>query len=184
MIKLFTTPRFVFIFAVIFFAAFMRLIPHWPNFTPVAAIALFGGAMLNRKYLAFLIPLSALFLSDLILGFHSEMLAVYIAFSITVIIGLYLKNKLNAGTIIAASLSSSIIFFLITNFASWLGSPFYTANFSGLLQAYIAGLAFFNDGSIGISMFLNEVLSGLLFNTVFFGAYYLAEQKIPSIVRA
>ena len=58
------TPRFLVIVTVIFTAAFMRLIPHWPNFTPIAGIALFGGTYIGRKHLAFIIPLAAMLLSE------------------------------------------------------------------------------------------------------------------------
>lgn len=178
------TPRFVFLITIVIFGAFMRLVPHWPNFTPIAAMALFGGTYLGRKYLAFLIPMAALFLSDLLLGFHNNMIAVYAAFALTVSIGFILRKKVNAATIIGASLTSSILFFLVTNFAAWVVSPFYPASFAGLMQSYAAGLAFFNDGSYGISFFMNSVLGGLFYNGLFFGAYYLAKQRFPVLSRA
>ena len=170
--------RLTVITGIILAGAFMRLIPHWPNFTPIAAMALFGGAYMGKKYLAFAVPFAAMLLSDLIIGFHNSMLAVYIAFGITVSIGLYIKNRMNARNIIGASLTSSVVFFLITNFAAWISSPFlYSSDISGLMQSYVAGLAFFNDGSYGISFFMNEVLGGLFYNTLFFGAFYLARQR-------
>ncbi len=178
------TPRFIFIISVILFGAFMRLIPHWPNFTPIAAMALFGGTYLNRKYLAFMLPLAAMFISDLLLGFHSYMMVVYIAFAITVMIGFVLRQKVSAINVVGASLGSSVVFFLITNFGAWLASPIYPANAAGLIQAYIAGLAFFNDGAYGISFFLNTVLGGLFYNGLFFGAFYLARQKFPVLAKA
>lgn len=178
------TPRFVFLITIVVFGAFMRLVPHWPNFTPIAAMALFGGAYFSRKYLAFLIPLAALFLSDLLLGFHGNMIAVYAAFSISVLIGFMLRRKVNAGTVVGASLTISVLFFLITNFAAWVASPIYPANFAGLMQSYAAGLAFFNDGSYGISFFMNSVLGGLFYNGLFFGAFYLARQRFPVLSRA
>ena len=78
------TPRFLVIISVIAGAAFLRLIPHWPNFTPIAGIALFGGTYLVRKQLAFIIPFAAMLLSDLLLGFHQTMLAVYTSFALIV----------------------------------------------------------------------------------------------------
>lgn len=177
--------RFAVLAGIIFAGAFMRLIPHWPNFTPIAAMALFGGAYMSKRYLAFAIPIAAMLLSDLLIGFHSSMAAVYIAFAITVTIGLFLRRKLNAGTILGASLTSSVIFFLITNFAAWLSSPhLYAANFSGLMQCYTAGLVFFNDGSYGLSFFMNEVFGGLFYNTLFFGAFYYAKQRFTVLAKA
>ena len=74
--KIEISPKFYVVLTMIFAGAVMRLIPHWPNFTPIAAIALFGGTFLKRKDLAFLVPVVAMLLSDLIIGFHSTMFAV------------------------------------------------------------------------------------------------------------
>jgi len=177
------TPNFLFITGTIVLAALMRLIPHWPNFTPIAAIALFGGSMFKKKLSAFIIPIAALFLSDLIIGFHSSMYAVYFSFAITVIIGIKLGQNIKIFNIIAASIMSSILFFIITNFAAWIGNPLYPDTFAGLIQSYVAGLAFFNDGNYGISMFFNELIGGLFFNTILFGAYYIAKFHFPSLVK-
>jgi hypothetical protein len=178
-----TRPRAIFIISVIFAGALFRFIPHWPNFTPIAAMALFGGTYLGRKYLAFIVPFAAMLLSDLVLGFHSYMGGVYLAFGITVMIGLILRSKVNVVNVALASITSSILFFLITNFAAWMASPIYPATFSGLMESYIAGLAFFNDGSYGISFFLNEVAGGLFYNTIFFGVFYFARQRIPAMAQ-
>ena len=177
-------PRLIAIVTIIIAGAFMRLIPHWPNFTPIAAMALFGGAYLERKYLAYLIPIAALFISDLIIGFYDYMLPIYLAFAITVTLGILIRQKLSAGRILGTAFASSIIFFLITNFAAWVGSPFYAKDFAGLMQAYIAGLAFFNDGSYGISFFLNEVLGTVFYSLIFFGVFYLARLRFPFLAKA
>jgi hypothetical protein len=178
---LITRPRAIFIISVILAGALFRFIPHWPNFTPIAAMALFGGTYLGRKYLAFLIPFGAMFLSDLVLGFHSYMLAVYIAFGITVMIGFLLRTRVNIRNVALASIISSVLFYLITNFAAWLASPIYPPNFAGLMESYIAGLAFFNNGSYGLSFFLNDLIGGLFYNAVFFGSYYFARHRIPAM---
>lgn len=177
--------RFAVLTGIILAGAFMRLIPHWPNFTPIAAMALFGGAYFGRKYLAFAVPILAMFISDLLIGLHEGMIAVYIAFAITVSIGIAISNRLSAGRVVGAALTSSVIFFLITNFAAWMTSPMlYTQDFAGLMQCYTAGLAFFNDGSYGVSFFLNEVMGGLFYSGLLFGAYYLAKQKMPALSQA
>jgi hypothetical protein len=178
-----TRPRAVFIISVIFAGALFRFIPHWPNFTPIAAMALFGGTYLGRKYLAFLVPFAAMFLSDLVLGFHSYMSAVYIAFGLTVMIGFILRGRVNLANVALASITSSLLFFLVTNFAAWLASPIYPPTFAGLMQSYTAGLAFFNNGSYGLSFFLNDVIGGLFYNSIFFGAYYFARQRVPALTR-
>ncbi|MCK9400180.1 MAG: hypothetical protein M0Q51_09340 [Bacteroidales bacterium] len=177
-------PSLIFIATVIIAGAFFRFIPHWPNFTPIAAMALFGGAYIGRKHLAFLIPFAAMFLSDLVLGLHKDMWAVYLAFGLTVLIGTWIRSNIRFATVVAASVGSSVIFFLLTNFASWLASPFYPQTFGGLMQSYIAGLAFINNGSLGISFFLNEIAGALFYNGIFFGIYSFARHRLPSLSRA
>lgn len=173
--KNFFNPRMVLIFVAILTAAFMRLIPHWPNFTPVAAIALFSGAFISRKSLAMLIPFAALLISDLFLGFHSTMIAVYAAFVITVLTGFWLRNRVKAGNVALASVFSSVVFFLITNFGSWMsGMMPYPMDLSGLMMAYAAGIPFFNNGLLG----------DLFYSTVLFGGFYLVGVRFPSMVKA
>ncbi|MDD5508667.1 MAG: hypothetical protein PHD25_10155 [Bacteroidales bacterium] len=183
MLKKIFTPRIIYIAGIILAAALFRLVPHWPNFTPVAAIALFGGACLNKRYLAFLIPLTALFISDLILGFHGMMGWVYTGFIITACIGLLLKKRITPLTVTGASLLSSVIFFLLTNFGAWIASPIYPDSFAGLVECYVAGLAFFHDGSYGISFFMNEILGSLFYNTILFGSLYLVSRRFPALAK-
>jgi hypothetical protein len=178
------SPRFVFVISVIIAGAFMRLMPHWPNLTPIAAMALFGGAYISKKYLAFIIPMAAMLLSDVILGFHSSMVAVYVGFAITVSLGIMISKNVKIVSVLGASLLSTVIFFIITNFASWLGNPLYPQSFIGLTEAYTAGLMFFNDGSYGISFFLNSILGDIMYNTLFFGAFYLVRVKFPVLAKA
>jgi hypothetical protein len=178
-----TRSGLFFIISVIIAGAFFRFIPHWPNFTPIAAMALFGGAYLGRKHLAFLIPFAAMFVSDLVLGLHKDMWAVYLAFGLTVMIGTWIRSNVKFANVMAASLASSVIFFLLTNFGSWLASPFYPQTFGGLMQCYIAGLAFFNNGSLGMSFFLNEIAGALFYNGLFFGSYAIARQWFPKLAR-
>jgi hypothetical protein len=173
------TPRFFVVLSVIMVAVLLRLLPHWPNFTPIAAMALFAGTYFDKKQYAFSIPLVTMFLSDIIIGFHSNMPAVYMSFAITVLIGMSIQRKVNVGTVALASLSSSVVFFLITNFSSWLASPFYPQTFPGLMECYGAGLLFFRDHANGISFFLNDILGTAFFSAVFYGAFYLAEMRFP-----
>ncbi len=166
--KIEISPKFYVVLTMIFAGAVMRLIPHWPNFTPIAAIALFGGTFLKRKDLAFLIPVVAMLLSDLIIGFHSTMFAVYASFIAIVSLGLFLQSRLTVVNTISASLASSILFYLITNFASWTsGIMPYPMNVAGLMQSYIAGLPFFFNG----------ILGDLFYNSVLFGALYMVTNR-------
>lgn len=165
------TPRVLVVTGIILFAALMRLVPHYPNFTPIAAIALFGGAHMGRKWLAFFVPLFALFISDLIIGFHGFMVPVYISFALVVLIGNLMRNNVKIATVLGGALSSSVIFFLITNFAVWLGSPYYPQTFSGLMQSFTMAIPFFHA----------TVLGDLFYSSVFFGSYYLIQQRYPSL---
>jgi len=177
------TPRFIVVLSVIILAAVLRVLPHWPNFTPIAAMALFAGTYFDKKQYAFAIPVAAMFISDIVLGFHSNMPAVYLSFGITVMIGLAIRRNISTGTVFLAALSSSVIFFLITNFSSWLASPLYPQTFSGLMECYLAGLIFFRDQSHGLSFFMNEILGTTFFSAVFYGAFYLAEMRFPMLDR-
>ncbi|MFH0866341.1 MAG: DUF6580 family putative transport protein [Bacteroidota bacterium] len=181
--KRLSTPRIVFIASLIIVAAAMRLVPHWPNFTPIAAIALFGGAALSRKWLAFILPLAAMLISDIIIGFHSYIAAVYISFTFTVWMGISISRSMKAYKIGLTSVASSLLFFIITNFAVWYGSPFYPQSFAGLMGCYAAGLPFFNDGSLGLSFLMNGIIGDLFYNGIFFGALYLASLKFPILAK-
>jgi len=172
-------PRFIVVVSVVIIAALLRLLPHWPNFTPIAAMALFAGTYFDKKQYAFVIPFASMFLSDIFLGLHSNMPAVYLSFAITVLIGVYIRRNVNVGSVLLASLTSSVIFFLITNFSSWLASPFYPQTFAGLVECYIAGLLFFRDQANGLSFFLNDILGTTFFSALFYGAFYLAEMRFP-----
>ena len=173
------TPRFIVVLSVIAVAAVLRLLPHWPNFTPIAAMALFGGTYITKKQWAFVIPISAMFLSDIVIGFHANIPAVYLSFAITVVIGMAIRRMINPGSVLLAAVASSVIFFLVTNFSAWLASPFYPQTFTGLLECYGAGLIFFRDQANGFSFLLNEILGTTFFGAVFYGAFYLAEMRFP-----
>lgn len=168
------TPRFLVVLGIILVAAFTRLIPHWPNFTAIGAVALFGGTYLGKKYLAFLIPIAAMLLSDLFLGFHSTMVAVYLSILAVVAIGFLLRKRIGVATVLAASLSSSVIFYLVTNFAVWAGGTMYPLDFNGLMQCYLMAIPFFQNGIAG----------DLFYNAVFFGGFYLLQQKFSVLAKA
>lgn len=153
--------------------ALFRILPHWPNFTPVAAVALFGAATFERRWLGLAVPLAAMLLSDALIGFHASMGAVYVSFALTWLLGFWALRRPAVGRIAAASVTSSLLFFLITNFAVWSGSSFYPQTLAGLLSCYSAGLAFYN----GTSFFLNGLLGDLFFSAVLFGSYYLLQQR-------
>ncbi|MBP9719228.1 MAG: hypothetical protein KBD46_02070, partial [Candidatus Levybacteria bacterium] len=133
---------------IIFFAAILRLMPHPANFVPIAALALFGGVYLDKR-VAFILPIAAMLITDMILGFHASMLAVYGSFLITVGIGLWVKNHKSFTTVIAASLTSSIVFFILTNFNFWYAHALYPKTMSGLFMSYVNAIPFFRNTVLG-----------------------------------
>ena len=166
--KIELSPKLYVVLIMIFAGVMMRLVPHWPNFTPIAAIALFGGTFLKRKDLAFLVPVAAMLLSDLVIGFHTTMLPVYLSFIAIVAFGLILQKKLTVVNTLSASLAASILFYLVTNFASWTsGLMPYPMNAAGLIDSYIAGLPFLFNG----------ILGDLFYTSVLFGVVYFAASR-------
>lgn len=133
--------------------SFSRLIPHPYNFTPILAVGVFGGFYFKNFILSLFIIISAMFLGDLVIGFHNTMFFTYTALALTVVIGMFIK-QLNVKTIILSGLTSSVVFFLITNFGSWMTIEMYEKSFSGLLQSYIMGIPFFHNTLLSTIIYL------------------------------
>lgn len=125
--------------------ALTRLLPHPPNFAPVVAVALFGGAALRDRKLAFMVPMAAMFLADLIIGFHQTMLFTYTGMAAVVLIGMVLSHNRRPWKLAVAGVTGSLVFFLISNFGMWLNSGFYPATASGLAACLGAALPFFHN---------------------------------------
>lgn len=167
----------------ILFAALTRLFPHYPNFTAIGAIAIFGGTVIKDKKLAFLLPLGALFLSDVCLqlftnvpGFYGKgQIFIYAAFILITWLATFMKKK-NVVNIAFAGVWSGVLFYLISNFGEWLFSTLYPRTLAGLGQGYIAGLPFYRGEFFG-SFFLNAIMGNLFFLAVLFGAYAVVKQQ-------
>jgi hypothetical protein len=121
-----------------------RILPHLPNFTPVAASTLFAAVVLRRRWLALMVPLIAMPLSDLAIGFDGwKMTAVvYGSMALPFVAGLIAKNFRLSRSVLPATLSCSLLFFVTTNFAVWAFSSMYSADTAGLIQCYVAALPF------------------------------------------
>lgn len=154
----------------ILIASISRLIPHAPNFTPLAAMAFFAGAKIENKKYAIAIPFIAMLISDAILGFHSSMFFVYFAFAVIVYLGSMTEKIENKLAVPMGVLLSSISFFVITNFGSWITSAFYTKDFNGLLTAYTAAIPFYR----------NELAANILYSATLFGLYYFSIKYLES----
>lgn len=168
------TPRFLIISLMILAAAFVRLIPHPPNFAPIAAMALFSGAYFNKKSFAFAVPLAAMFLTDAIIGFHSSMWIVYLSFALIVVIGMFMLKKISIKNVIVASVTASISFFLITNFGVWAFGTMYPKNIAGLIECYIAAIPFIQ----------NTLLGDLFYSGIMFGIFEFAKSKLTVLSQA
>ena len=150
----------VFLVSLIFFAILSRFLPHPPNFTPIAAIALLSSKGFNNRWVVFLIPIVSLFISDLFIGLHATIPFVYISFILIALLGLYVK-KIN----IVSVLLSSTIFFLVSNFGVWL--LYYPNSTEGLVQCYTLALPFF----------LNTVLGDLVYGALLIYPFYALQRR-------
>ena len=167
------SPNFWVVTLMVFMAAFVRLLPHPPNFAPIAAMALFGGAYFNKKSLAFAIPLIALFLTDLIIGIYSYAWVVYLSFALIVVLGIIMLKKVSVKNLIFASVTASVSFFAITNFGVWALGTLYPKTPEGLLASYTAAIPFFQYSLLG----------DLFFVGVMFGVYELVKHKVPALAK-
>lgn len=159
--------------AFILIGAIARVIPHPPNFAPIGAIALFGGAYMSKKQ-ALTVPILAMVLSDLIIGFDTPAvrISVYGSFLIAIFIGFWLKKHITPKNLVIASISSSIAFFFITNFAVWAFGNMYAKTPLGLVEAYTLAIPFFR----------NTLLGDLFYSGFFFGVYEVVKSHRPRFI--
>jgi hypothetical protein len=162
----------------ILFAVAMRLVSYkyqfLSNFTPVGAIALFGGAYFTDKWKAYLVPLVTLFLSDIAINslyanklvlWSSGSIYVYICFALMVTIGTMIQ-KVNFASVFLASLAAVLVHWLIMDLP-WLYGNLYTHDLAGYGRSLVAAIPFER----------NMVLGDVLFGTLLFGGFELAKSK-------
>ncbi len=179
--------HFAFVTGFIGLAVLSRILPHLYNFTPLGAIALFGAAYFTDKKWAIIIPLVAMWISDLFLNnlvytsiyggftlFNWGMLWIYGSLILIALLGMKVLKKVTVPRIIGGALSASVIFFIVSNFGVWLTSPMYPLNFGGLIASYTAAIPFFH----------NTLAGDLVYCSVLFGAYEYAKFKYPSLAVA
>ena len=173
------TPKMKFILMLIAIVALGRILFHPFNFTPIGAIALFAGTYITDKRKAFLFPLVTLLVSDIIIqltggqGFYRDMIFVYGSFMLITCLGFLLRGREQRQTIMVASLVSSLLFFFITNFGTWLMFDIYPKTGAGLIECYIAGIPFFRG----------TVMGDLFYNTILFASFALARWRFPQLAR-
>ena len=174
-----SNKRFFALLGITLSAAAMRLMPHPPNVTPIAAMALFGGVHFAGKRTALLLPLAAMYLSDLALGFfvydfgwfHGFMPFVYASFVLMVCLGFLVRHRLTPLRVGAAALTGSVLFFLVTNFGVWLISSLYPKTLAGLAGCYVAAIPFFR----------NTLAGNAAYTLVLFGGFALAQRYLPAL---
>ncbi|QEC51634.1 hypothetical protein EDD80_102158 [Anseongella ginsenosidimutans] len=176
---------------IILTAALSRIIPHGWNFTPVGAMALFGSAYYASRWMAFLVPLASLWISDVVLNntihaaytegfslFHSSMIGVYLAFIAVTLTGILLLRKVRVTSVLLAAVAGAVVFWLIVDFASWMWDPLYRTlypgSLSGLLACYAAGFPFF----------LKMLLGNLVYSALLFGVFELLRRRVPVLAPA
>lgn len=183
-------PRFTILFLMILIAATLRipatLIPALSNFTPIGAMALFGGHYFSSKTKSFIFPILTLLMSDLIINnliyegkygvMHNGWYWIYGTFCLIVLIGKYALKKITITNVVMASILSTLIYWFVADGMVWLGGgkdlrtmlPL-SRNISGLIQSYVQGLPF-----------IKNFLSGtLLYSAIMFGAFEWMQQRFP-----
>lgn len=180
-----TTPkinlRFTVITSIILLAAASRLLPIH-NFSPLGAIALFGAAHFTKKWQAIAIPLAATWLSDLFINnviyarfyptftwFYQGFYWQYASYILIAVVAFFILKKVSVKNVLIGVLSSTVIFFLVSNFGVWVSSNAYPHNFTGLIACYTAAIPFVNG----------TLISDLLYSAILFGSFALAQKQLP-----
>jgi hypothetical protein len=166
-----TIFRTVLIVGMILFAAIMRIVPHPWNLAPVGAMALFSGAVIRNRVMAFVFPLLAMLAGDFFIGFHILMPVVYVSFVISTAIGFWLRERRNVVRVGGAVSLGAIQFFLITNSGVWMFLNSYPKTFAGLMACYAAGVPFF----------WNTLAGDVCYSALLFGGLFLAERSFPAL---
>ena len=161
--------RMIVILAMIALAAVLRVMPHPWNFTPVGAMALFAGAVVKDRRVAFISPLVALFVGDIFVGFHKLMPLVYASFLVDVALGYWIRNRRTVARISGVTALGAIQFFLASNFGMWAFFDSFPHTAAGLIACYVSGLP----------LFWNTLAGDAVYAALFFGAFALAERHFP-----
>lgn len=162
------SKRWLTIVGLIAFGVLARFAPHAPNFSPLAALALFSATYMRKFWQALIVPIGALLISDAILGFYPDMPIVYASFALITILGLTVKSNKSIVSFLGASVGSSVLFFVLTNFGVWWLGRIYPLNAAGLGACFLAAIPFFQ----------NTVTSTLLFGAVLFGAQEMLDRHV------
>ncbi len=171
------TNRLFVLAALILGAMSLRLLSLPPNFTPIAAVALFAGAMfVENRWIGIIVALTSLVLSDLVIGFHATQPFVYVAYVLVALLGRSLMNNKSGelpapSSVALSSLAASAVFFLVSNFGVWVEGVLYPRTGSGLVACYFAAVPFF----------WNTLSGDMLFTIGLFGTWAILAKTIPQL---
>jgi len=151
----------------IILGVFSRLLPHLPNFSPLAAVTLFSGVYCNKRH-GYLLPLAIFILSDLIIGLHNTVLFTWLSIVLIYFLGVQLRKRKTVSSVIGYTFISSTLFFIITNFGVWL-MGWYPRTLQGFFQCYVYAFPFFRV----------SLIANFIYVIIFFGAYeYFLSKRI------
>ena len=158
------------------FTVVYRLLVHFAagampwNFTPVEAMALFGGAYFADRRLAVVVPLIAMMCADVVIAFAlpasqiTEWLAIvpviYGCVALTAFAGFALRGRVRTWNVLFAAVASATGFYLITNFFTWATTAMYPHTLGGLVACYVAGWPFYEHGSLPGTVLWSALLFG------------------------
>ena len=164
----------------------------WSGFSPVIAIALFSGFIIKQKDMSFLLPLLALFISDIVIqllykqdlfpyaGFYSGQWKNYLILMTATLIGWALKGR-KYSSLLIGGIAAPTVFFLLSNFSVWLVTKevTYSKDFNGLMSSYIAGLPFYKNALMATLIFLPCILLPAVESAVLMTCTVLRKQDAP-----
>jgi len=166
------SPRSGVLIAMIAFAVGVRLLIFFVpgalpyNFTPVEAIALFGGAYFSDRRLAFIVPLAAMFVADMIIGLHPLLPVIYACIAASVVLGFGLRDRVSVLRVAGLGIAGSLLFFAVVSFVEWLlGDTDYCR--AGIVSCYVAALPFLKNWMAGT----------LVWSAVLFGGFELLKRS-------
>lgn len=176
--------KFGIIVTLIIVSAILRILPHLPNVTPLAAMGVFGAAYLNNRWQAYLVPFLALFISDLYLNnvVYAGMYGtndtvwitspwIYVAFGLLILASQTILKNIKTKNIVLASVTSSLIFFVVTNLATFFEGALYPKTAEGFVACFVAAIPFFG----------NTMMGDLFFCGVLFGVFEFAKMRFPKL---
>lgn len=159
---------------------------HLYHLVPVAAIGIFSGSVLQNKKWAYLIPLSAMLAGDVFFalftrtpGFYGISQVVnYSALALITWMGTGMKKK-SVANILGFSVGGSLLYFMLSNFGTWLGG-YYTMDLNGLVKCYVMAIPFYKyEGAT--TFFVNSLLGDLIFSMTALALYQWYERKSVAV---